>query len=52
MNSCRKCGCGMEVYSNCHVCKRPIEFICHKCNLNTDKQIHSDCKTENASILV
>lgn len=51
MKSCRKCGYGMEVYSNCHCCKNPIEFICHKCDLNTDKEIHSDCMSEKIQVL-
>ena len=51
-DSCRKCGYEMEVYQNCYVCKRPIEFICHKCNLNTAKEIHSDCIKQNTPLTV
>ncbi len=50
--SCRNCGHGMNIYQNCHVCKKPIEFVCHKCNINTDKEIHSDCIIEETSIIV
>lgn len=49
-NSCRKCGHGMDVYENCHACKKPIEFICYKCNRNTDKEIHSDCIIQKVSL--
>jgi predicted amidophosphoribosyltransferase len=52
MRSCRNCGNGMEVSSNCHVCKKPIEFICNKCNRNTDKEIHLDCIYEKIQVLV
>ncbi len=51
MNSCRKCGFEMEVYSNCHVCKKPIELICNKCNINTDKEIHSKCIIEKIHVV-
>lgn len=50
-DSCRKCGLRMEVYQNCNVCKSPIEFICNKCNINTDKQIHSKC-LEKSTIVI
>ncbi|MDH3502073.1 MAG: hypothetical protein OEL69_06170 [Nitrosopumilus sp.] len=51
INSCRKCGYGMEVFQNCHVCKKPIEFVCHKCNINTDKEIHSDCMIKETTVM-
>lgn len=51
MKSCRKCGYEMEVYSNCHICKKPVEYICHKCDLNTDKEIHSNCMFEEIQVL-
>jgi hypothetical protein len=46
MSSCRKCGNEMEVYCNCHVCKKPIEFICQKCDQTTTKEIHSNYMIE------
>lgn len=46
-NSCRKCGLRMEVHQNCSICKNAIEFICHKCNRNTNKEIHSMCLVKN-----
>ena len=52
MNSCRICGYGMDVYQNCPICKKPIEFICHKCNHNTDKEIHSDCIVKKIPVMV
>lgn len=52
INSCRKCGYDMEVYQNCHVCKKPIEFACNRCNINTDKEIHSDCMIKKATVTV
>jgi hypothetical protein len=39
----------MEINQNCHVCKKPIEFICNHCNNTTDKQIHSNCMVKNIS---
>ena len=42
-NSCRKCGEDMNVNNSCHICKRPIEYVCNKCNTYTDKEIHSKC---------
>ena len=41
--SCRKCGDKMDVSQTCSECKKAIEFVCHSCNINTDKEIHSDC---------
>ncbi len=37
----RKHGFAIAVHSNYHVCKKPIELICHKYNINTDKEIRS-----------
>ncbi len=42
----------MEVYQSCSECKNPIEFICHNCNINTDKEIHSDCIAKKITITV
>ena len=51
-NSCRKCGYKMHVNQNCPECKKAIEFICYKCNINTDKEIHSDCVIQNVLVKV
>lgn len=52
ITSCRKCGYNMDVYQNCPECKKPIEFICHNCNLHTDKEIHTHCIIEKISVTV
>jgi len=50
--SCRKCGETMDVYQNCPKCKKPIEFICHNCNFNTEKEIHTNCIIEKIPVTV
>lgn len=52
ITSCRKCGNKMDVYQNCHMCKKPIEFTCYNCHLNTDKEIHSSCIIEKTVVMV
>ena len=52
IDCCRKCGLRMEVYRNCNICKGPIEFICNTCNINTDKQIHSECLAKSTTAVV
>lgn len=51
-DSCRKCGCDMEVNQNCPVCGKPFEFFCHRCSNITDKQIHSDCLIKKIFVTV
>ena len=52
INSCRMCGYDINVYQNCRICKEPIEFICYECNTVTDKEIHSNCMTQDVLIKV
>ena len=43
IDSCRRCGVGMEVNKKCEICGIPIEFFCHMCSYISEKQIHSEC---------
>ena len=43
IDSCRKCGTGLEVNKKCDVCRKPNQFFCHNCSDVTDEQIHSVC---------
>ncbi|BDQ30334.1 hypothetical protein [Nitrosopumilus zosterae] len=44
MDSCRKCGLGLETKQKCSMCMEPIKFSCKNCNFETDEQIHSICR--------
>lgn len=48
--SCRKCGDRMDVNQNCQVCTKTIDYVCHKCGITTQKQIHSECMIKNIPI--
>lgn len=47
IESCRRCGSGLEVNTKCDVCKEANQFFCHKCSYVADKQIHSMCDLAN-----
>ena len=47
IDSCRKCGLGLEVNKKCDVCRDPIQFFCHNCGTITDEQIHFICNLVN-----
>lgn len=48
-DSCRKCGCELEVNKKCNICREPNEFFCHRCGDVTVEQIHSQCMLINFS---
>jgi hypothetical protein len=50
MNSCRKCGNELEVYCNCHVCKKSTGFVCQKYDQNTTKEIHFNYMIEKIQV--
>ena len=43
VDSCRKCGTGLEVSKKCDVCKEATQFYCHNCSNVSDKHIHAKC---------
>ncbi len=43
LNSCRKCGEGLEVKKTCDICSQANQFFCHNCGYVTEEQIHNQC---------
>ncbi len=43
LNSCRKCGEGLEVKKTCEICTQANQFFCHNCGYVTEEQIHNQC---------
>ena len=43
LDSCRRCGKGLEVEQRCKTCNLPITFNCHACGYITEKQFHPKC---------
>ena len=43
LDSCRRCGKGLEADQICEVCNLPTTFHCHACGNITEKQFHPQC---------
>ena len=43
IDSCRNCGEGLDVLSNCLVCDKPAKFQCSHCFHYVDDPIHTEC---------
>ena len=44
IDSCRKCGIGLEIKQKCLICDEPLKFTCKKCRFESDEQIHLNCR--------
>ena len=51
INSCPICKGNISVYSRCFDCKNAIQWICYKCQWESNLRDHIDChKTVSSSI--
>jgi len=41
--SCRKCGCELEMNKKCDICNQANQLFCHGCGHITEEQIHFQC---------
>ncbi len=42
--SCKKCGCKLEINTKCDICNQVNQFFCHGCGYVTEEQIHFQCR--------
>ena len=44
VDSCRKCGTELDLKQKCSVCQNSIMLQCKNCHIETDEQIHLECR--------
>ena len=44
VDSCRKCGKEFQPKKICKICSCPLKFECKECMIDSDEQIHFECR--------